>query len=273
MSISILEASEKLHHGDPKGAAHDDRAHEPSLGGQHRPGKHKQPEEECCDDQQQHTTEPGQIARLDQSEKEHRTHHDHDQPARQPVEDLQDPDTASFHCRTPRTAWSAHTRWQVAWGLAWGLGHGSSDTRYLRAVSELLGDSSAPILLVINRFRVTTDQSATFAEHARLALATLGESVGFIDGAIAQATDETDLRLITTRWKDVGSYRRALSRFEVKISAVPLLSQAIDESSAFEAVHVISGGVTTSAASGRAADADVIGLGSAASAAVPPVQA
>ncbi len=138
-------------------------------------------------------------------------------------------------------------------------------------MTELQGDSSAPILLVINRFRVTSDESASFAEDARLALATLAESIGFIDGAIAQATDETDLRLVTTRWKDVGSYRRALSRFEVKISAVPLLSQAIDESSAFEAVHMISEGVTTTVASGRAADADVVGLGHASSTKVPPV--
>jgi len=106
-----------------------------------------------------------------------------------------------------------------------------------------------------------------------VALATLAESVGFIDGAIAQSTDETGLRLITTRWCDVGSYRRALSRFEVKISSVPLLSTAIDESSAFEAVHVINGGATIIATSGRAADADVIGLGSASAAQVPPVQA
>lgn len=138
-------------------------------------------------------------------------------------------------------------------------------------MSELQGDSSAPILLVINRFRVPSDLSTRFAEDARTALATLAESAGFIDGAIAQATDETDLRLVTTRWKDVGSYRRALSRFEVKISAVPLLSQAIDESSAFEAVYVISEGIATSVASGRAADADVIGLGSASAANVPPV--
>jgi len=128
-------------------------------------------------------------------------------------------------------------------------------------------------LLVISRFRVLQEQAAGFAEDARVALATLAQSVGFIDGAIGQSTDESDLRLLTTRWSDVGSYRRALSRFEVKISAVPLLSTAIDESSAFEAVHVISGGQMHSAVSGRAADADVIGLGSASSPQVPPVQA
>jgi len=137
----------------------------------------------------------------------------------------------------------------------------------------LQGDSSAPILLVISRFRVLQEQAAGFAEDARVALATLAQSAGFIDGAIGQSTDESDLRLLTTRWSDVGSYRRALSRFEVKVSAVPLLSTAIDESSAFEAVHVISSGQMHSAVSGRAADADVIGLGNASSPQVPPVQA
>ncbi|MDO9486702.1 MAG: antibiotic biosynthesis monooxygenase [Actinomycetota bacterium] len=139
-------------------------------------------------------------------------------------------------------------------------------------MSELQGDSSAPILLVINRFRVGSDQSESFSANAQIALATLAESAGFIDGSIAQATDETDLRLIITRWTNVGSYRRALSRFEVKISAVPLLSQAIDESSAFEAVHSISEGISTSVDSGRAADADQIGLGAASAPHVPPVQ-
>jgi hypothetical protein len=34
----------------------------------------------------------------------------------------------------------------------------------------------------------------------------------------------------------VGSYRRALSAYDVKVTAVPLLSQAIDEPSAYELV-------------------------------------
>jgi len=39
---------------------------------------------------------------------------------------------------------------------------------------------------------------------------------------------------LTTRWRDTGSYRRALSSFEVKAVAVPLLSRAIDEPTAYE---------------------------------------
>lgn len=139
-------------------------------------------------------------------------------------------------------------------------------------MDQFLNDSSAPILVVMNRFRVAEHEAAQFAEDSRVALATLAESVGFIDGLIAASTDEADLRLITTRWVNVGSYRRALSRFEVKMSAIPLLSKAIDESSAFEAVQMIANGETSDVTSGRAADADVIGLGHASAPVVPPIR-
>ena len=63
-------------------------------------------------------------------------------------------------------------------------------------------------------------------------------------------------------WDGVGAYRRALSSFDVKVNAVPLLSAAIDEPSAYELVapldprrpHAV-------AASGLAADAGAVGLG------------
>ena len=139
-------------------------------------------------------------------------------------------------------------------------------------MDQFLNDSSAPILVVMNRFRVAEHEAAQFSEDSRVALATLAESVGFIDGLIAASTDEADLRLITTRWVNVGSYRRALSRFEVKMSAIPLLSKAIDESSAFEAVQMIANGETSDVTSGRAADADVIGLGHASAPVVPPIR-
>ena len=139
-------------------------------------------------------------------------------------------------------------------------------------MDQFVSDSSAPILVVMNRFRVAEHQAEQFAQDSRVALATLAESVGFIDGLIAQSTDEAELRMITTRWLNVGSYRRALSRFEVKMSAIPLLSAAIDESSAYEAVQVIANGQTMDINSGRAADADEIGLGHASAPVVPPIR-
>jgi len=126
-----------------------------------------------------------------------------------------------------------------------------------------------PILLVVTRFRVT--DRAMFAEQARTALRVLSESAGFIDGAIGQSTDETDLLVISTRWESVGRYRKALSRYEVKVDVVPLLSTAIDESSAFELVHIRTEDAVLDVESGRAADADHANLGQSAAAHVPPV--
>ncbi len=42
--------------------------------------------------------------------------------------------------------------------------------------------------------------------------------------------------MLTTTWANVGSYRRALSAYDVKMTAVPLLSRAVDEPSAYETV-------------------------------------
>ena len=41
--------------------------------------------------------------------------------------------------------------------------------------------------------------------------------------------------MLVTTWEHVGAYRRALSSYDVKLHAVPLLSRAIDEPSAYEA--------------------------------------
>jgi hypothetical protein len=123
-------------------------------------------------------------------------------------------------------------------------------------------------LIVISRYRVLAREQ--FAIDARRALTVLAESDGFVDGMIGQSTDETDLLAIVTRWTTVGAYRRALGRFEVKTEVVPLLSTAVDESSAFEVVHERSGDQVRDASSRRAADADWANVGTAA-ADVPPV--
>ena len=127
-----------------------------------------------------------------------------------------------------------------------------------------------PPLLVQSRFRVPSDRGAWFAQM-RTALSVLAESTGFQRGWIAQATDEGDLATVTTVWEGIGAYRKALSRFEVKAQVIPLLSTAIDEPSAFEAVVAIDGGEERLFASGLAADHGEVGLGSAAAASVESV--
>ena len=96
-------------------------------------------------------------------------------------------------------------------------------------------------------------------------------AAGLVCASIGQSTDEAELFVIRTEWAGVGAYRRALSSYDVKLNAVPLLSTAVDESSAFEIVRHWTPEGRTTAASGLAADAGAVGLGNAASAHVPPV--
>jgi hypothetical protein len=76
-------------------------------------------------------------------------------------------------------------------------------------------------------FRVELD-----AGHAVLA-----ERPGYLDGHVGRNLDDPMLWVLTTRWENVGAYRRALSSYEVKMQAVPLLSRAMDEPSAYEVVE------------------------------------
>jgi hypothetical protein len=92
-------------------------------------------------------------------------------------------------------------------------------------------------VLVVNRFRVPEADSAAFRadlEHARTVLA---ERPGYVSGAIGRNLDDPELWVLTTTWEHVGAYRRALSAYDVKMGAVPLLSRAIEEPSAFEVVE------------------------------------
>ncbi len=72
------------------------------------------------------------------------------------------------------------------------------------------------------------------ADEAAAALKALAARPGYLSGRAARATDDPSLWVLVTEWRDIGSYRRALGNFEVKIHAQPLLTRALDEASAFE---------------------------------------
>jgi quinol monooxygenase YgiN len=86
-------------------------------------------------------------------------------------------------------------------------------------------------VLVVNRFRA---DDLALRLDLEAALAVLLEQPGCEDGRVGRNVDDPELWVMVTRWRDVGSYRRALSSYDVKVGAVPLLSRAIDEPSAFE---------------------------------------
>ena len=93
-------------------------------------------------------------------------------------------------------------------------------------------DNLTPMIVLV-RFRVSADD-LDFAEQARTAIAVLAERVGFVSADLGRNIDEPELWTVTTRWQNVGSYRRALQGYEAKVVVVPLLSEAVDEPSAYE---------------------------------------
>ncbi len=94
-------------------------------------------------------------------------------------------------------------------------------------------------MIVVNRFRVEQNgqAEAEFRVAAHAALDALAARPGYVDGLVGRNLDDPGLWLLITTWVDVGSYRRALSAYDVKVTAVPLLSRAVDEPSAYESVE------------------------------------
>jgi hypothetical protein len=89
-------------------------------------------------------------------------------------------------------------------------------------------------VLVVHRFRVEEPEAEAFRADVTKALRVLSGKDGYVDGRIGRNLDDPTLWVLQTRWENVGSYRRALSSYDVKLDAVALLSRAIDEPSAYE---------------------------------------
>lgn len=90
-------------------------------------------------------------------------------------------------------------------------------------------------MLVVNRFRLgDANDEDEFRRQLELAVGALSAQRGFLDAESGRNVDDPQLWVLVTRWAGVGSYRRALSAYDVKLAAVPLLSQSLDEPSAYE---------------------------------------
>lgn len=106
---------------------------------------------------------------------------------------------------------------------------------------------------MVTRFVVAADDAAGYTERAHAALRVLAACQGYLRGRLARAYDEPDQWTIVTEWASVGAYRRALSSYEVKLHATPLLAQSLDEPSAYEVLaEAAPGGTVTVGASDRA---------------------
>ena len=89
-------------------------------------------------------------------------------------------------------------------------------------------------VIVVTRYVVAPGEGPGFQQRASAALTALAARPGWRAGRIGRATDDGSLWTLVTEWDSVGAYRRALSGYDVKVHAVPLLSLAINEPSAYE---------------------------------------
>jgi quinol monooxygenase YgiN len=89
-------------------------------------------------------------------------------------------------------------------------------------------------MFAVARFKVTLGEAAVFESNLSQAMSALAACPGYLKGEYGQNLDDSTLWSLITQWENVGSYRRALSNNTVKMQAIPVLAQAIDEPGAYE---------------------------------------
>ena len=112
--------------------------------------------------------------------------------------------------------------------------------------------------VVVMRFSVAHDRIDGFVSDAASVARLLGSMDGCLGIEVGRASDEPSLWVLSSRWSSVGAYRRALSEYEIKVKAVPFLSRAIDEPTAFEVLFAVDPGGERSASGDLAGDAGTI---------------
>jgi quinol monooxygenase YgiN len=89
-------------------------------------------------------------------------------------------------------------------------------------------------VLVLTRLRVPQGEAEAFGAAADDLLRLLAAAPGYLRGHVGRAADDPDLWVLATEWEGVGAYRRALSSYDVKMTAPAVMTFAVHEPSAFE---------------------------------------
>ncbi len=91
-------------------------------------------------------------------------------------------------------------------------------------------------LVVVTRYVVPEDDATTFRKRALEALDALRGQPGCRRGHLGRSIDDPARWLLQTEWDTTGAYRRALSSYDAKLRAVPVMYHAVDEPTAYEAL-------------------------------------
>jgi quinol monooxygenase YgiN len=93
-------------------------------------------------------------------------------------------------------------------------------------------------VLVVARLHPPGDEE-TFRADARAAIEAMASRPGHLRSRLARALDDPSLWVLVSEWENVGSYRRALSSYDVKMATGALLGATVAEPSAFEDVEIV----------------------------------
>jgi quinol monooxygenase YgiN len=91
-------------------------------------------------------------------------------------------------------------------------------------------------MLVVARLRPPGDEE-TFRADVRTAIAALSSRPGHVSTRLARALDDPSMWVLVSEWVNVGSYRRALSSYDVKMASGVLMGAVIPEPTAYEIVE------------------------------------
>jgi quinol monooxygenase YgiN len=96
-------------------------------------------------------------------------------------------------------------------------------------------------VLVVARLSPRTDD-VSFRAEVRTAIEALATRPGHLRSRLGRALDDPGVWVLVSEWADVGSYRRALSSYDVRMATGPLMGAVADEPSAFETVEEVGSG-------------------------------
>jgi quinol monooxygenase YgiN len=93
-------------------------------------------------------------------------------------------------------------------------------------------------MLVVARLRPPED-SEMFRAEVHAAIEAMASRPGHVSTRLAQALDDPSMWVLVSEWVNVGSYRRALSSYDVKMASGVLMGAAVNEPSAYDVVESV----------------------------------
>jgi quinol monooxygenase YgiN len=102
-----------------------------------------------------------------------------------------------------------------------------------------MGDILTGVLVVARLRPPDPDDVESFRVDVRIALEALASRPGHVTSRLAQALDDPTVWVLVSEWVNVGSYRRALSSYDVKMASAVLMGAVFNEPTAFEVVDQI----------------------------------